>query len=73
MSFTKNISKYLSNKYSQKFLNSGKKFIADATKIASKREIQELAEAKSDLIGNKIADEITNVSKQSSQKCFKDI
>ena len=54
--------KSLSNKYSQK-LDSAKKSGADAIKIASKRAIQKTAEATGDLIGNKIADKITKVSK----------
>ena len=37
---------------------------ADALKTASKRAIQETAEGTGDLIGNKIADKITNVSKK---------
>ena len=36
----------------------------DAIKTASKRVIQKTAEATVDLNGNKIADEITNVSKK---------
>ena len=53
--------KDLSNKYSQKLLNSAKKSTADAIKTASKWEIQNTAEATGDLIGNKIADKITSV------------
>ena len=56
--------KNLSNKYSQKLLNSAKKSTADAIKTASKWEIQNTAEATGDLIGNKIADKITSVSKK---------
>ena len=37
-------------------------------KIASKRAIQKTAEATGDLIGNKIADKITSVSKKKSDK-----
>ena len=54
LSFAKNISKTLSNKYSQKLLDSAKKYTADAIKTASKRAIQKIAEATGDLIGNKI-------------------
>ena len=36
----------------------------DAIKTAPKRAIQKTAEATSDLIGNKIADKITSVSKK---------
>ena len=35
----------------------------DAAKIASKRVLQKTAEATDDLIGNKIADKITSISK----------
>ena len=61
--FAKNMSKYLSNKYGQKLLDSAKKSTADAIKTASKRAIQKTAEATGDLIGNKIADKITSASK----------
>ena len=46
--------KNLSNKYSQKLLDSAKKSTTDAIKTASKREIQKTAEATCELIGNKI-------------------
>ena len=51
-----------SNKYGQKLLDSAKKSTTNATKTASKGAIQKTAEASGDLIGNKIADEITSVS-----------
>ena len=57
------VAKNLSNKYGQK-LDSAKKFSTDAIKTASKRAIQQTAEATGDLIGNKIADKITSVSKK---------
>ena len=60
-------SKELSNKYSQKLLDSAKKFITDAIKTASKRSIQKIAEAAGDSIGNKVADKITNASKKSKE------
>ena len=56
-SFAKNMGKSLSNKYSQKHLDSAKKSTADAIKTAS--AIQKTAEATGDLIGNKIAGKIT--------------
>ena len=65
-SFAKNISKSLSNKYGQKVLDSAKKSTTDAIKTASKIEIQKTAEATGDLIGNKIPDKITSVSKKST-------
>ena len=56
--------KNLSNKYSQKFIDTAKKSTADAIKTASKRAIQKTAEPTGDLIGNKISDEITSFSKK---------
>ena len=56
----------LSNKYSQKLLDSAKKSTTDAIKTASKRAIQKTAEATDDLIGNKIADKIKSISKKSN-------
>ena len=55
--------KNLSNKYGQKLIYSAKKSTADAIETASKRAIQKTEEATGDLIGNKIADKITSVSK----------
>ena len=66
LSFAKNKGKSLSNKYDQKLLDSAKKSTTDAIKTASKRVIQKTAEATGDLIGNKIADKITSVSKKNS-------
>ena len=62
MSFSKNMGKHLSNKYSLKLLDSAKKSTTDAIKTASRRVIQKTAEATGDLVANKIADKITNVS-----------
>ena len=66
----KNISKSFSGKYSprmlamhQKLLDQAKKLATDALKTSSKRVIQKIAEVTGDLIGNKIADKITKVSK----------
>ena len=56
----KDVSKNFSSKYSQKFLNHAKEF-------ATKRLIQKKEEATGDLIGNKIADKITKVSRTSPQ------
>ena len=53
---------------SNKLLDSAKKSTTDAIKTASKRAIQKTAEATSELIGNKIAEKITNVSKKKSIK-----
>ena len=60
--------KRLSNKYGQKLLDSAKKSTTDAIKTASKRAIHKTAEATGDLIGNKIADNITSVSKSSTKE-----
>ena len=62
MSFARSIS----NKYGKKLLDTAKKSTTDAIKTASKRAIQETAEATGDLIGNKIEDKITSVSKKKS-------
>ena len=64
LSFAENVGKNLSNKYSQKLLHTAKKSITDTIKTALKRVIQKTAEATVDLIGNKIADKTTNVSKK---------
>ena len=56
--------KSLSNKYSQKLVDSAKKSTTDAMKTASKRAIQKTAEATCDLIGSKIADKITSASRK---------
>ena len=56
----------MSNKYGKKLVDTVKKSATDAVKTASKRAIQETAEATGDLIGNKIADKITRVSKKIS-------
>ena len=66
LSFATNMGKSLSSKYGQKLLDGAKKSTADAIKAASKRAIQKTAEATGDLIGNKIADKITSVSKKPS-------
>ena len=63
--------KNLSNKYSEKLLDSAKKSTTDAIKTASKRAIQKTAET-TDLIGNKIADKITSVLKKSTKELPKD-
>ena len=56
LSFAKNTGKNLSNKYSQKLIDTAKKSTTDAIKTASKRALQKTAETTDDLIGNKIAD-----------------
>ena len=59
--------KNLSNKYSQKLLDSAKTSTTEAIKTGSKRAIQKTAEATGDLVGNKIADKITSVLKMSAK------
>ena len=62
------VAKNLSNKYNQKLLDTAKAKTSttDAIKTASKRAIQKKAEATGDLIGNKIAHKMTDISKISS-------
>ena len=64
LSFAKN----LSNKFSQKLLDTAKKSTTDEIKTASKRAIQKTAEAPGDLIGNKIADKIMSALKKSTKE-----
>ena len=73
LSFAENIgkskvSKSMSNKYSQTFINSAKKPTTDAIKTASIRAIQKTAEATGDLIGSKIAHKITSISTELHSK-----
>ena len=55
----KSIVKNLSDKYSKKRLDHAKQCAEDALETASKEAIQKITNATRDLIGNKIADEIT--------------
>ena len=55
----KNISKSLNSKYNQELLDHAKQSATDVFKTSSKRVIQKTVEATSDLIGNKIAHQIT--------------
>ena len=71
LSFARNIgthgakvAKNMSNKYSQKLVDTAKKSATDAIKAASKRAIKKIAEATGDLVSNKIADKITSASKK---------
>ena len=61
----KNISKNLSRKYIQKLLDHTKSSATDALEIALKRTIQKAGEATADLLGNKILDKISQVSRNS--------
>ena len=60
---SKNISKNLSGKYSKKPLDHTKQSTTDAFRATSKRVIQEAAEATGDLIGQKIANKNTKISR----------
>ena len=55
----------MSRKCGQKLLVHAKQSATDAFKASSKRAIQKTAEATGDFIGNKIANRITKVSKNS--------
>ena len=57
------VAKNSSNEYSQKLLNNAKRSTADAIKTVQKEKIKKTAEKTGDLIGNKIADKITSISK----------
>ena len=63
----KNKSKNLSDKYSQKSLDYVKQSATDVLKNASKRAIQKKSEANGNLIGNKVANKVTKVSRGSPQ------
>ena len=70
----KDISKKLSSKYSHNLLDYAKQSAIDAFNTASKRSIQKTAEATGFLIGNKIADKITQASRKKGiypEKCSK--
>ena len=64
MSFAKIMGKNLRNKSGQKLLDSAKKSTTDAIKTDPERAISKTVEAVGCLIGNKIADKITNASKK---------
>ena len=56
----------MSNKYGKKIVDAAKKSATDAVKTASQRKIQKTVEAIGELIGNKIADKLSSVSKKKS-------
>ena len=58
----------MSHKYGKKLVDTAKKSATDVIKIASKTAIQKTAEATGGLVGNKIADKITSVSRKSTKK-----
>ena len=51
------------DKYGKKLMDTATKTGIDEAKTASKRVVQKTAKARGDLIGNKIADKITSLSK----------
>ena len=55
--------KNFGNKYGKKLMDTATKTWIDAAKTTSKRIVQKTAEATGDLIGNKIADQITSIAK----------
>ena len=61
----KNIRENLSAKYRQNPRDHAKQSPTDAIKISSKRVISKATEATDDLIGNKIANRVTKVSRNS--------
>ena len=70
LSFAENIgahatkaAKNMSNKYSEKLVDSAQRSATNIIKTASKLVIQNTEEATADLIGNKTADKITIISK----------
>ena len=64
-SIDKDISKNLVGKYSQKPLDHDKDSAIDVLKTTSKKLIQKTAEARGNVIGNKIANRITKVPRSS--------
>ena len=56
------------DKYGKKLMDTATKTGIDAAKIASKRVVQKTAEATGDLIGSKIADDITLIGKPKENK-----
>ena len=56
------------DKYGKKLIDTATKTGIPAAKTASKRVVQKTAEANGDLIGNKIADKVTSVSKSKEER-----
>ena len=71
----KNISKYSSGMLAmhQKLLDQAKKSTTDALKTSSKTVFQKTAETTVDLVGNKIANKITKLSRNSKQNTVKTV
>ena len=62
------VGKKMSNKYGRKILDKSMNAGTDLAKIAGKKVLTKSAEATGDLIGNKIADRITESSRNNEQK-----
>ena len=56
------------DKIDKKLMDTATKTGIDAAKTASKRVVHKTAEATGDLIGNKVADEITSVGKSKNKE-----
>ena len=65
--------KTFGDKYGKKFMDTATKIGIDGAKTASKRVVQKTAEPTRDLIGNKIADKITSISKPKEKGKTKEI
>ena len=63
--------KKFGNKYGKKLMDAVTKTGIDAGKTTSKRIVQKTEEATGDLIGNKIADKITSISKPKEKETKK--
>ena len=61
------LTKNLSGKYSQEILDLAKQSETDGIKTSSKRALQKIAEATSDLIGSKTANKIKRASEKVSK------
>ena len=61
-------SRRFGDKYGKKLVDAATKTGIDAAKTASKRVVQRTAEARGDLIGNKIVDRITSLGKIKSKE-----
>ena len=60
--------KTFGDRYGKKLMNTATKTGIDAAKTASKRVLQNTAEATGDLIENKIADKITSIGKSKEKE-----
>ena len=66
LSFAKNMGKSLRSKFGQKFRDTAKKLGTNSLKAASKNTIQKTAEATGEIVGNKIAENITRAASKST-------